>query len=155
MGRIEGSAGGMTGWIGGSNTKIKPRRQNHASNNMKVGGDEKKGEGGSAPTPLFPVKFQNSPRRIFFPRGNCSARQRNMKKPVLWCLHAISCLNLVFYCFNAYLLVVELILIKYLSTLSLSNIRRPLMEEFRLVRFHDFTSTLNTSTLNTSTIQMK
>ena len=41
--------------------------------------------GVGAPTPLFPVKFQNSPRRIFFLRGNCSAGHRNMANPVLWC----------------------------------------------------------------------
>ena len=43
MGRIEGWAGGMTGQIGQSNTKIKLRRQKQSSNNMKVRGNEKRG----------------------------------------------------------------------------------------------------------------
>ena len=72
MGRIEGSAGGMKGRIGGSNTKRKLRRQNQESNSMKVGGDER----AAVRQPREISKF--STENLLSP-GNCSARQHNMK----------------------------------------------------------------------------
>ena len=50
--------------------------QTQASHIRKVWAGEKNGEGGGAPTPPYREKFQNSLRRIFFLRGNCSAGHR-------------------------------------------------------------------------------